>query len=99
MFNLTRSRHFSSKGVGKEIYPPHYGGGPCFGAAKDYKKELEAWIYPFNYHDAMVSHTNGPCFGIPRVGRINMLTNMRKNYFEISEMEVWEVKEIEELSQ
>ena len=95
MFNLTRSRYFPSKGVGKEIDPPYNGSGPLFGAT-NFDSELEVWINPFNYFGCMMSHTNGPCFQIPRVGRINMLTNMRKNFFSISEMEVWEVKEIEE---
>jgi hypothetical protein len=89
LFNLTRSRHFPSKGTGYEI---EVGSAPTFGGGKD--SELEPWIAQFNLYECCVSRTNGPCFGIPRVNGINMLTNMRKNFFSISELEVWSVKEV-----
>jgi hypothetical protein len=93
LFNLTCSRHFPSKKTGKEIFcDKRY--GPFF-AGSDHN-ELSAYE-PFNGEENCTSVANGSVYGITvdDTGR-NMLTNQKNVGFTITEMEVWEVTEIEE---
>ena len=66
--------------------------GPCFRA--DGRRELSACYEPFNGNGKCRSYANLPGYGIPEEGGKNMLTNKKGIDFTITELEVWEVKEM-----
>ena len=88
VFNLSKQRHFMNKGIGEDILSNTYS-GPHFGQA-----ELSALFEPFNGEGKCRSYANQSSFGIPKEGRINMLTNKENGYLTITELEVWQVREI-----
>jgi hypothetical protein len=81
LFNLSCFRYFPSKLKGKEMEFGslfHFTGGD--------KDELRVWN---NY---CTSYENGSGYAIPiDKDGLNMLSNQKKERFEITEMEVWEV--------
>jgi hypothetical protein len=87
LFNLTRSRHFPSKGTGKDIYC-YSGCGPCFSGDSIYS-DLAAGYEPFNGKDNCISFAKIPGYNIPLEDGINQLTNQADEEFTISELEVW----------
>jgi hypothetical protein len=66
--------------------------GPCF--TGDFARDLSACNEPFNGNSNCVSRANEPGYGIPEEGGKNMLTNKEGIKFTITELEVWEVKEM-----
>jgi hypothetical protein len=70
--------------------------GPCFTSSNS-NPELAAWE-PFNQDGKGRSFANNPgfCVGIDDVG-VNKLTNRKDGYFTITEIEVWEVVNAENL--
>ena len=98
LFNLTRLRFFRSKTYGGKIIWQRRDIGPSFTSNKTiYGPELGAIREPFNGENNCVSYPNqnGYCISEDKSGK-NMLTNKKKSTFTITELEVWEVKEIEE---
>ena len=90
IFNLGQQQVFKSQG-GK------YGGiccrsdrGPYYG----YGPELGVYYEPFNGDDECRSFANEKGFKIPKEGGKNKLTNNEKNIFTITELEVWQIKEV-----
>jgi hypothetical protein len=86
LFNLTRSRHFPSKGTGTDITcyrdcGPNFNGGDS--------SELCARDQPFNGNKKCWSWTYEPGYKIPLVDWNNQLTNQKDGKFTISELEVW----------
>ncbi len=88
LFNLTRSRYFSSKASGKDIIRNGYF-GPYFSGGRN--DELVAF-QPFNGEDNCKSCANQLGYNIPLVYRKNQLTNKANGLFTISELEVWLVE-------
>jgi hypothetical protein len=68
LFNLSRQRHFTSTGYGKEIYC-RSDLGTCYG-----NNELGAWGEPFNDDRKCISFANGDNFKIKKEGGKNRLT-------------------------
>jgi hypothetical protein len=50
----------------------------------------------FDAGEECCSKTNGKSFGIAEEDGKNMLTNLKKSSFSITELEVWEVTEMEQ---
>jgi hypothetical protein len=90
LFNLSCCRIFPNKRNGNEIEASRYA-GPVFGDC-----ELLVVDEPFNADRNCGSNVNGKKFGIPEEGGKNMLTNLKDRGFTITELEVWEVTEIEQ---
>ena len=90
LFNLSCRRHFPNKGKGGEILCSQIE-GPWFG-----NNELIAFGEPFNGEECCESQANEECYGIPMVDGKNMLTNKEGIYITITELEVWEVKQMKE---
>ena len=66
--------------------------GPCFDGRLG--RELSACNEPFNGNEKCRSRANHTGYGIPKEGGKNMLTNKEGIDFTITELEVWEVKEM-----
>ena len=87
LFNLSKERHFPNRGIGGEIrcgsaYGPHYGW-------------LDLVAYePYNGDRKCASYAGQNNYGITFENRKNMLTNTYDGNFTITELEVWEVKEM-----
>lgn len=93
LFNLSSRNCFPSiKGNQIEIKcrSDH---GPYFSSGSG--GELTASDEPFNEYEKCCSLANKPGYHIPidDLGN-NMLTNKKNGYFTITELEVWEVKEV-----
>ena len=96
MFNLSSSRQF--KGSDKAgIYCYTYC-GPVFIASGIFSKcELGAYE-PFNGDNKCGSYANQPGFGIGvDADGNNLLTNKKGDYFTITEIEVWQIVNVENL--
>ena len=91
MFNLTRGRIFKAKGG---IFCNSYC-GPVF-KAEDGDTDLYA-VSPFNGDNKCVSYANLPGYSIGIEGGMNMLTNKKDGNFTITEIEVWEILNVENL--
>ncbi len=89
LFNLSCCRNFPSKKAGGEIVGSSVC-GPYFG-----DNELIVCNELFDAGEECCSRTNGKNFGIPEEDGKNMLTNLKNSSFSITELEVWEVTEIE----
>ena len=70
--------------------------GPAFGSEINYK-ELCALNEPFNGDNKCGSWGNKPGYCIGIEGGKNMLTNNKDGWFTISELEVWEIINVENL--
>jgi hypothetical protein len=92
LFNLSSSRQFTNTGKGG-IYC-YSDWGPAFGN-KD-TGELGA-CEPFNGDGKCYSYANWSGYKIVIEGGKNMLTNKEDGNFTISELEVWEVVNVENL--
>ena len=66
--------------------------GPSFDGGLG--RELSAYNEPFNGNEKCISRANYSGYGIPEKGGKNMLTNKEGSDFTITELEVWEVKEM-----
>jgi hypothetical protein len=92
LFNLSSSRQFTNTKEGaiycRSGYGPWFGSYYCF----------ELWAdEPFNGDEKCGSRANKPGYEIViEVGK-NMLSNKEDGYFTISEIEVWEVVNVENL--
>jgi hypothetical protein len=86
LFNLTHSRHFPSKAIGKDIWCGKYY-GPCFSGGDG--GDLAAWGEPFNGKDKCCSEAKKPGYNIRLVDGKNQLTNQADGVYTISELEVW----------
>ncbi len=73
----------------------HPNSGPNFGTRTS--AELSAHNEPFNGDRKCYSVANKPGYGIPIEGGKNMLTNKEDGWFTISELEVWEIVNVENL--
>jgi hypothetical protein len=93
LFNLSSSRQFTNTGKGEIICYSGY--GPAFGSEGNYG-ELRA-CEPFNGDGKCASWANESGYKIVIEGEKNMLTNFKDGYFTISELEVWEVINVENL--
>jgi hypothetical protein len=93
LFNLSSSRQFTNTGKGG--IHCNRGDGPNFGN-KDSYGELGA-DEPFNGDGKCWSWANRDGFKIVIEGGKNMLTNKEDGSFTISEIEVWEVVNVENL--
>jgi hypothetical protein len=93
LFNLSSSRQFTSTGKGG-IWC-YCASGPSFVDDKT-NAELDA-DRPFNGDGKCVSRENLPGYKIVIEGGKNMLTNKEGGKFTISELEVWEVINVENL--
>jgi hypothetical protein len=92
LFNLSSSRQFTNTGKGG-IYCKS-GCGPVFSVGSN--GELYA-LEPFNGDGKCSSWANCSGYKIVIEGGKNMLTNNKDGYFTISEIEVWEVVNVENL--
>ncbi len=91
MFNLSRSRQFLGKGG---IYcDSRY--GPVFKADEDGSDLCTYQI--FNGDNWCWSYGNRLSYRIGVVDGVNMLTNKKDGNFTITEIEVWEIKNVENL--
>ncbi len=70
--------------------------GPAFGIKGNYG-ELCGFYEPFNGDNKCLSWGNKPGYCIGMTGGKNMLTNNKDGWFTISELEVWEIKNVENL--
>jgi hypothetical protein len=93
LFNLSSSRQFTNTGKGGIICGS--GWGPRFESDDD-NSELFAFE-PFNGDGKCYSWANKPGYKIVIEGGKNMLTNKEDGDFTISEIEVWEVVNVENL--
>jgi hypothetical protein len=93
LFNLSSSRQFTNTGNGGIFCYSYY--GPVFGS-KENGGELHAFE-PFNGDGKCRSLANLPGYKIVKEGGKNMLTNNKDGDFTISELEVWEVVNVENL--
>ena len=93
LFNLSSCRHYPSRNESGAIFCGTKL-GPCFDGGSD--SELSADEDPFNMVGNCSSNGNKPGYEIPVDGAgINMLTNYKDGNFTISDLEVWEVKNLE----
>jgi hypothetical protein len=92
LFNLSSSRQFTNTGKGGIRCRSDW--GPLFGSDKE--GELGAFG-PFNGDGNCKSFANYPGYKIVIEGGKNMLTNKEDEDFTISELEVWEVINVENL--
>jgi hypothetical protein len=93
LFNLSSSRQFTNKGKGGIC--SHSGCGPKFGANNS--EELSAIYEPYNGDGKCRSWANRDGYKIVIEGGKNMLTNKEDGWFTISELEVWEVVNVENI--
>jgi hypothetical protein len=93
LFNLSSSRQFTNEGEGGISCWTHV--GPAFSNEK--ANELCAFYEPFNGDNKCASWVikSGYCIGLE--GGKNMLTNKENGNFTITEIEVWEIKNVENL--
>jgi hypothetical protein len=92
LFNLSSSRQFTNTGKGGIGCSSFC--GPVFGSEDG--GELYA-CEPFNGDRKCESWANRDGYKIVIEGGKNMLTNKKDRYFTISELEVWEVINVENL--
>jgi hypothetical protein len=93
LFNLSSSRQFTNTGKGG-IYCLS-GCGPRFESDDDVCELIAC--EPFNGDGNCISNANKPGYKIVIEGGKNMLTNNKDGWFTISELEVWEVVNVENL--
>ena len=94
MFNLSSSRQFKGS-HNAEIYCSTYY-GPIFKADGN-NWELGAG-QPFNGDNKCLSYANQPGFGIGvDADGNNLLTNKKGDWFTITEIEVWQIVNVENL--
>jgi hypothetical protein len=93
LFNLSSSRQFTNTGKGGICCWSF--NGPVFGNGG--YTELGALSEPFNGDGECRSWANSPGYKIVIEGGKNMLTNKEDGNFTISELEVWEVVNVENL--
>jgi hypothetical protein len=94
LFNLSSSRQFTNTGKGG-IWC-YSDCGSAFGNNRNYG-ELCALYEPFNGDGKCVSFANLSGYKIVIEGGKNMLTNKEDGHFTISEIEIWEVVNVENL--
>jgi hypothetical protein len=93
LFNLSSSRQFTNTDKGGIGCRSNC--GPAFGN-KETGAELCAYE-PFNVDGKCGSYANQDGYKIDKEGGKNMLTNNKDGNFTISEIEVWEVVNVENL--
>jgi hypothetical protein len=93
LFNLSSSRQFTNTGRGGIRCNSYC--GPGFGTEDG--GELGAYYEPFNGDGKCGSDANCDGYKIVIEGGKNMLTNNKDGKFTITELEVWEVLNVENL--
>jgi hypothetical protein len=93
LFNLSSSRQFTNTGEGGiwcgSGWGPEFGNNGC--------TELGAYSEPFNGDGNCSAWANKSGYKIDIEGGKNMLTNKENGEFTITELEVWEVLNVENL--
>jgi hypothetical protein len=92
LFNLSSSRQFTNTGEGGIWFRSDC--GPVFSVGSSVELCADE---PFNGDGKCTSWPNAPGYNIVYEGGKNMLTNKEGGWFTISEIEVWEVVNVENL--